>query len=97
VGDVVVNSKLSEGKSQRKHLEVDFVCNSGFRRYYIQSALELPTEEKRQQELNSLLNIKDGFRKIIIVGGIAPTYQDENGVLMLNVFDFLLKENSLEA
>ena len=97
VGDVVVNSKLSEGKSQRKHLEVDFVCNSGFRRYYIQSALELPTEEKRQQELNSLLSIKDGFRKIIIVGGIAPTYQDENGVLMLNVFDFLLKEDSLEA
>jgi uncharacterized protein len=97
VGDVVVNSRLSEGKSQRKHLEVDFVCNSGFRRYYIQSALELPTEEKRQQELNSLLSIKDGFRKIIIVGGIAPTYQDENGVLMLNVFDFLLKENSLEA
>jgi len=83
-------------KVRRDQLEVDFVCNQGYKRYYIQSALEMPTEEKRQQEFKSLLRIDDSFKKIVIVGGMSPTYQDENGILILNIFDFLLNENSLE-
>jgi predicted AAA+ superfamily ATPase len=82
--------------SQRKHLEIDFVCNRGFKRYYIQSALSLATQEKLEQELNSLLNIKDGFQKMVIVGGLTPTYQNDAGIVFMNIFDFLLNENSLQ-
>lgn len=66
VGVVVVNTKNEEGKSQRKQLEVDFVCNEGSKRCYIQSALRLPNEEKREQELRSLMNISDNFQKFVI-------------------------------
>ena len=96
VGAVTQYVKGENDKTQRRQFEVDFVCNRGFKRYYIQSALELPTEEKRQQEFNSLLRIDDNFKKIVVVGGMTSTYQDDNGILILNVFDFLLNENSLE-
>ena len=96
VGTVTQYVKGENDKTQRRQFEVDFVCNRGFKRYYIQSALELPTEEKRQQEFNSLLRIDDNFKKIVVVGGMTSTYQDDNGILILNVFDFLLNENSLE-
>ena len=76
--------------------EVHFVCNRIFKRYYIQSALGLPTEEKRQQEYNTLLHVDDIFKKIVVVGGMTSTYQDDNGIMILNVSDFLLNENSLE-
>ena len=96
VGAVTQYVKGENDKVQRRQFEVDFVCNRGFKRYYIQSALELPTEEKRQQEFNSLLRIDDNFKKIVVVGGMTSTYQDDNGILILNVFNFLLNENSLE-
>jgi predicted AAA+ superfamily ATPase len=95
VGQVVVNTKDGNGVSQRKQLEVDFVCNRGFKRYYIQSALALPTQEKMEQEFNSLLHITDGFQKIVITGGLTPTYQNDNGIILMNIFDFLLNENSI--
>ena len=95
VGQVILNTKNEKGFSQRRQLEVDFVCNQGFKRYYIQSALALPTQEKIDQEFKSLLQIKDSFPKIVIVGGMQPTYQDDTGLLVLNVFDFLMNENSL--
>ena len=96
VGMITQYAKGENDKTERRLLEVDFVCNRGFKRYYIQSALEMPTEGKRQQEFNSLLRIDDGFKKIVIVGGMSPTYQDDNGILILNIYDFLMNENSLD-
>jgi len=96
VGQVTVNTKNENGVSQRKQLEVDFVCNRGFKRFYIQSALALPTPEKIEQEFNSLLHIDDSFQKVVIVGGLVPTYQNNEGIIVMNIFDFLLNENSLE-
>jgi predicted AAA+ superfamily ATPase len=96
VGQVVVNTKNGNGVSQRKQLEVDFVCNRGFKRYYIQSALALPTQDKIEQEFESLLHINDSFEKVVIVGGLAPTYQNNDGIIVMNIFDFLLNINSLE-
>ena len=96
VGQVVVNGKNSEGVSVRKTLEVDFVCNRGFRRYYIQSAFDLPSNEKMQQEMESLLRLGDNFKKIIIRWGMSPTYMNDDGILIMNIFDFLLKEDSLD-
>lgn len=95
VGQVTVNTKDSSGASKRKYFEVDFVCNLGFKRYYIQSALELSTKDKIEQELRSLQNINDSFQKMVIVGGTAPTYQNENGIIIMNVFDFLLGDSKL--
>lgn len=95
VGQVILNTKNEKDISQRRQLEVDFVCNQGFKRYYIQSALALPTQEKIDQEYKSLLQIKDSFPKIVIVGGMQPTYQDDTGLLVLNIFDFLMDENSM--
>ncbi|MGV8134856.1 MAG: ATP-binding protein [Mangrovibacterium sp.] len=95
VGVVVINTKDERGVSQRKQLEVDFVCNQGSKRCYIQSALRLPTEEKREQELCSLKKIDDSFKKIIITEDPIKKYQDENGVVFMNIHEFLLDENSL--
>lgn len=90
VGQVTVNEKNADGKSERKHLEVDFVCNKGYERVYIQSAFAVPTEEKYEKELNSLQRLNDGFQKMLIVGGIQPTYRNDDGIWIVNVFDFLL-------
>ena len=95
VGVVVVNTKDENGVSQRKPLEVDFVCNQGSQRYYIQSALRLPTEEKREQELGSLKNIGDSFKKFVITDDHISRYQNEDGVTFLNIYEFLLNPNSL--
>lgn len=96
VGQIPILTSASDGKRQRATLEVDFVCNQGFKRYYIQSAYALPTEEKMKQELNSLLRIKDGFMKYVIVGTPTPTYQTEDGIVIMNIYDFLTDPNSLE-
>ena len=92
VGQITLFGKNTEGKSERKQLEVDFVCNKGYERVYIQSAFALPTIEKKQQELNSLKRINDSFQKIVIVGGMQPTYRNDDGILILNIFDFLLNK-----
>ena len=92
VGQVTLNTKDADGKSERKALEVDFVCNKGYERIYIQSALSLPTAEKQAQEMKPLLSIKDSFKKVVVVGGLQPTYMTNDGVLVQNLFDFLLEE-----
>ncbi|MGN0223261.1 MAG: ATP-binding protein [Muribaculaceae bacterium] len=96
VGVVQKYSKDSDGSRNRQYLEVDFVCNQGSKRYYIQSAYRIPDEEKLQQEEASLLNITDSFKKIIIVGEYTPTLHNASGVTIMSIYDFLLKENSLE-
>lgn len=96
VGVITVSEKDSNGKSVRKQLEVDFVCNLGSKRYYIQSAYSLPDEEKRQQEIRPFRKIDDSFKKIVITKDIVPAYYDENGVLTINVYEFLLDLSSIE-
>lgn len=96
VGIITATGKDNDGKSVRKQLEVDFVCNKGSKRYYIQSAFSIPDREKMEQESNSLLRIDDSFKKIIVVKDLpAPTYT-ENGILVISVYDFLLNSNSLD-
>ena len=96
VGVVVMNEVDKNGKKIRKQLEVDFVCNKGSKRFYIQSAYALPDKEKMEQEQRSLVNTGDGFKKIIITkDAVAPLYNDE-GILVMSVFDFLLNSDSME-
>lgn len=85
-----------EGKAERTQLEIDFVANLGSRRYYIQSAFSMPTEEKRMQEKTSLINVNDSFKKIIVVKDVVNVTRDEVGITTMSIYDFLLKENSLE-
>lgn len=94
VGMVEYNYYTEEKKKVQKQLEVDFVCSKGSKRLYIQSALALPTKEKEEQEQLPLRSINDSFKKVIIVKD-APTHYNESGILILNLFDFLLEEDSL--
>jgi ATPase len=96
VGSVSSVGTNSEGKRLRSTLEVDFVCNLGSRRYYIQSTYRMPSEEKLEQERASLLRIGDAFKKIIVTGEEGPITRDEHGITTISIYDFLLKENSLE-
>lgn len=89
VGQVFTEVKIEDGSRQRKTLEIDFVCNRGYERVYIQSAYAMETEEKRDQELTSLRKLRDGFRRIVIVNGLQPTYMNEEGVYIINLMDFL--------
>ena len=89
VGQVFTEVKIEDGSRQRKTLEIDFVCNRGYERVYIQSAYAMETEEKRDQELTSLRKLRDGFRRIVIVSGLQPTYMNEEGVYIINLMDFL--------
>lgn len=96
VGIVKAQRTSEDGKRERVSYEVDFVCNKGSRRYYVQSALDLPTQEKTDQEQEPLKRIDDLFKKIIIIKeGFEPHYTDE-GILMMNVYDFLLNPDSLD-
>ena len=92
MGQVVINTRNQKGVSERKQLEVDFVCNKGYDRIYIQSALNLEGDDKEAQELASLKRIDDSFQKVVIVGGLQPTYRNNEGILILNIFDFLLNK-----
>ena len=89
VGQVFTQVKTETGSRQRKTLEIDFVCNRGYERVYIQSAYAMGTDEKRDQELASLRKLRDGFRRIVIVNGLQPTYMDNEGVYIINLIDFL--------
>lgn len=92
--DVGVVELRTGGES--KQLEVDFVCNLGNKRYYIQSVLDLPTREKTIQEERPLMNIDDNFKKIIIKKGNFNSWYTEEGILVLSIIDFLLDEKSLD-
>lgn len=96
VGVVPVAEKSPDGKVSRKQLEVDFVCNLGSSKYYIQSAYSIPDEAKRTQETRPFRKIDDSFRKILITRDIIRPYYDEFGILTMNIFDFLLDPVSLE-
>ena len=96
VGVVPIVTKDENGKQQRSSLEVDFVCNLGSKRYYIQSAYRMESDEKMRQERASLLRVDDSFKKIIVIGEESPVIRDESGITTLGIYDFLLKDNSLE-
>lgn len=91
VGVVPYNGKNAQGGSFRTQLEVDFVCNKGSQRLYVQSALALPTQEKIDQETKSLRRINDGFQKMVVVGDHTIGSHDESGILFINIYDFLMQ------
>lgn len=90
VGVIATTEKNHEGKVVRKQLEVDFVCNLGSSRYYIQSAYSLPDETKRTQEIRPFRKIDDSFKKIVITKDFVHPYYDDYGILTVNIYDFLL-------
>lgn len=96
VGIVEHSERNERGKVVRKRLEVDFVCNRGSQRYYIQSAFAIPDENKMNQEKNSLVHIGDSFKKIIVVKDRIKLWRNEEGIVVMGVMDFLLNPNSLE-
>ncbi len=96
VGIVEVSAKNNEGKRVHKQLEVDFVVNQGSQRYYIQVAYDMTSEEKQTQEFNSLRNIPDSFKKIVIVNGTKKPWRNEEGFVIMGMKYFLLNADSLE-
>ena len=96
VGIVETSKRDSQGKIIRNYAEEDFVANRGNNKYYIQSAFAMDTDEKQAQEKNSLLNIRDFFKKIIVVKDDIQRKRDENGIVTMSIYDFLLDENSID-
>ena len=96
VGVVMKRNRTEAGVQEKKQLEIDFIANQGSRRYYIQSAFSIPDEEKREQEKASLINVGDSFKKIIIVKDVVKPWHDDDGILTISLYDFLLDEKSLE-
>lgn len=95
IGVVTVNSS-KDGSSVRKQYEIDFVCNKGSKRYYIQSAYAIPDQAKMEQEQRSLMMTGDAFKKIIITKDAPTPYYNDSGVLIMSIFDFMLNPDSLE-
>lgn len=95
VGIVEKRNTLSDGTKDYKQLEIDFVINKGSDKYYIQSAYSIEDDSKREQELQSLLNVGDSFKKIVIVYDNFIKWQDDNGIIYMSIYDFLLDENSI--
>ncbi len=96
IGIIKKRSNLNNGKKDYKQLEIDFVVNKGSDKYYIQSAYSIEDNEKKEQELQSLLNVGDNFKKIVIVYDHFIKWQDDNGIIYMSIYDFLLNENSLK-
>ena len=96
VGVIPIAERNQEDKVIRKQLEVDFVCNLGSSRYYIQSAYSLPDEMKRIQEIRPFRRIDDSFKKIVITKDVVQPNYDEYGILTINIYDFLLNPDCLE-
>lgn len=96
VGVVDYSQRDENGKSVRKRLEVDFICNKGSKRYYIQSAFAIPDEEKMKQEKSSLVRIGDSFKKMIVVKDNIKLWRNEDGIVVMGIMDFLLDPNSLD-
>ena len=95
VGMVELATTEKNGKFIRKQFEVDFVVNDSDRRYYIQSAFAIPDEEKKRQETASFRNIRDSFKRVVVVKDDVTPYHDENGDLFVGLFDFLLDPDLL--
>ena len=94
---VVEKRELGEdGKKDYKQYEIDFVVNRGSKRYYLQSVYRMDSEQKRNQELQSFRSVDDSFQKFLITYDNMPSWQDEEGINHLNIYDFLLDDNSLE-
>ena len=87
---------LRHAETDHQKVEIDFVANLGSKRYYIQSAFAIPDEEKRAKEIRPFRNVGDSFKKIVVTANNAPVWRDENGILTINVLDFLLNQDSLE-
>ena len=96
VGMVEIKKQDKDGKWLRIQLEVDFIASLGSKKYYVQSALSIPDREKEIQESRSLTNINDSFKKAIIVKDHIMPRRNEDGILTIGLFDFLLKEDSLD-
>ena len=96
VGVVEIYERQEDGKSVRKQIEVDFVCNKADERVYVQSAFSIPTTEKRQQEERPLVNVGDGFRKVVVTKDNVIRHNDENGILIMSLQEFLMDERALE-
>ena len=96
VGNVNLRVRDENGVQKRITLEVDFVCNLGSKRYYVQSAWRMPNEEKMEQEQRSLCQIKDEFRKLIVVGDRIKLHRNERGITIANVYDFLLEKTTID-
>lgn len=96
VGVVEKRNNLNNGKKDYKQLEIDFVVNKGSDKYYIQSVYSIEDDNKKEQELQSLLNVGDNFKKIVIVYDHFIKWQDDNGIIYMSIYDFLLNENSLK-
>lgn len=96
VGVVPIQVRDEEGKLKRSQLEIDFVCNQGSRRYYIQSAFRIESDEKEAQEQASLLRVDDSFKKIIVLGEECLVHRNVYGITTMSIYDFLMNENSLE-
>lgn len=95
-GVIPITERNQEGKIILKKLEVDFVCNLGSSRYYIQSVYLLPDEAKRTQEIRPFRKIDDSFKKIVVTKDIVIPHYDEYGILTVNIYDFLLDPHILE-
>jgi hypothetical protein len=96
VGVVPVVNTDQNGKQYRSQLEIDFVCNQGSRRYYLQSAFKLDSDEKKMQEQASLQKVNDSFKKIIVTGEESLVHRNDDGITTISIYDFLLNQNSLE-
>lgn len=96
VGVITLNQANEKGHGIRKQLEIDFVCNKGSKRYYIQSAYGIPDQARMEQEQRSLMLTGDFFKKIIITKDAPAPYYNENGVLIMSIYDFLLNASSLD-
>ena len=96
VGVVTTAGRNEYGKVARSQLEVDFVCNQAGRTTYIQSAYSLPDAQKREQEIRPFMKINDSFKKVVITRDVVKPLYDDNGVLTMSIYDFLLEPDSLE-
>lgn len=96
VGVVEIRKRNCEGKQEKRKLEIDFVANMGSQRYYIQSAFQIPDQEKERQEKESLNNVDDSFKKIVLVRDVVKTSRDEKGIVTMSIYDFLMDKSSME-
>ncbi len=96
VGVVPIRKAREDGKRERAQLEIDFIAKTGSKKYYLQSAFSLPDEAKARQEKEPLLNVNDSFKKLVIVNDMMNIRRDDDGITTMNIYDFLLNENSLD-